>query len=411
MQPVFMAVLLLLTLAAGPAGAAEAASEDMQADGEWVVVLTDPRPQRQRGWATGVGYASGGNYASHPALDRLAEDIASRYAVTVTEQWPVRNLGVHCLRVRLEGDESSTLEALDSDPRVQWVQRLNLFEGSSAAADTRHYRSMQSSLDILNVGPLHESWRGTGVRVAVIDSAVESDHPDLKHAIEEYRDFAGSGRPSGGERHGTGIAGVIAAADNRLGITGVAPGVELHAYRACWETAAGPTRCDSLSLSRALDRAVDLQPRVINLSLTGPGDRLLDSLLQQMIDRGTIAVAAFDTRRDSGERFPAAREGVLYVRQAGQGHAAGQGVLLAPGEAVLTSQPGHSWDFMAGHSLAAAHVSGVLALMLEANPDADFRSAHDSLQASMHSSSIDACSAVAHLRPDFLCGAQDYQSR
>ncbi len=404
----------LLLLAIPVQGLAELSPQPAAA--EWVVVLTDPRPPRQRGWATGAGYAGGSRYDAHPALARLAEDIASEYSLTVAAQWPVRSLGVHCLRVSFENAGTATRDALESDPRVRWVQPLNEFEGSSADASARHYRKLQSSLEIMNLGSLHARLQGRGVAVAVIDSAVERDHPDLRRAVGEYRDFVSSGTTASGERHGTGVAAVIAAADNGVGITGVSPAAELYAYRACWEAGSGKTVCDSLSLSRALDRAVSQTPQVVNLSLTGPPDRLLESLLGQLIERGAIVVAAFDEKRREDERFPAPGVGVLYVRDSAADQLINVSTLAAPGQQVLTAQPGHGWDFMGGHSLAAAHVSGVLALMLEARPDMSYATARASLQASMsavHSNgSIDACAAVARVAPELRCAARElaYQS-
>ncbi len=374
---------------------------------EWVVVLTDPRPPRQRGWATGAGYAGGSRYDAHPALARLADDIASEYSLTVAAQWPVRSLGVHCLRVSFDNAGTATRDALESDPRVRWVQPLNEFEGSSADASARHYRELQTSLEIMNLGTLHARLRGRGVSVAVIDSAVERDHPDLRRAVGEYRDFVASRASAGGERHGTGVAAVIAAADNGVGITGVSPAAEIYAYRACWEAGSGKTVCDSLSLSRALDRAVSQTPQVVNLSLTGPADRLLESLLERLMDQGALVVAAFDEKRREDQRCPAPAPAVLYVRDSGVGQASSGSTLAAPGQRVLTAQPGHGWDFMEGHSLAAAHVSGVLALMLEARPGMSHETARASLQASMGEAnpngSIDACRAVAGVAPDLRC--------
>ena len=75
-----------------------------------------------------------------------------------------------------------------------------------------------------------------------------------------------------------------------------------------------------------------------------------------------------------------------------------EGGVFAPGDAVLTAQPGHSYDYMTGTSLSAAHVSGVVALMLEANPDVDVVAAStmlaDSIRSSEDGASIDACAAV-----------------
>ncbi len=360
---------------------------------EWIVVLEDTRSDRRRGWASGVGYSGSYNYAEDPKLARLTRAIASDYGLEVTKQWPIRALKVHCVVVRLTADRADVLDALREDRRIRWVQRLQDFEALGRADPYRH---LQSSLTTMNVAPLHARYAGAGVRIALIDSGVEADHPDLEHALAANVDFVGGGQVA--ERHGTGIAGVlVAGASNGEGISGVAPAAELYAYRACWEKDSGETRCNSLTLSLALDHALVIQPQIVNLSLTGPEDRLLDALVRLLVDNGAIVVAAHDPAR-STNRFPSPGRGVLIVHD-GTGVASPRGsAVYAPGDAVLTAQPGHSYDFMGGSSLSAAHVSGVLALLLEATPGLSAAESEELLAESVRSvdtvASIDACRAM-----------------
>ncbi|MEO1079982.1 MAG: S8 family serine peptidase [Pseudomonadota bacterium] len=404
------AALLILTLPL-PAGAVpgvedvpksaleSTTDEGLQTAGEteaakWVVVLKDERSERRLGWSTGSAYSGSYNYADDPKLARLSRRIARDYDLTVTTEWPIRSLRVHCAVVTFRSDADTTLQALESDDRVEWVQPLNEFEGLSAAEPYRH---LQGSLDMLNLEQIHERWSGAGVRIAMLDSGVEPDHPDIEHAITGGMDFVGEGTQA--ERHGTGIAGVLVAnPDNGLGIAGVAPGIELHAYRSCWESEDGKTRCNSLTLSLALDHALEVKPHVVNLSLTGPKDRLLDALVRRLVASGSTVVAAWDERRKR-ERFPSLQPGVLFVGDGNQTMPDGASMLYAPGTAVLTAQPGHGYDFMGGSSLAAAHVSGVLALLIEAQPEMRPEAMRDTLHRSMTvgaaGSSIDACRALS----------------
>ncbi len=399
-------VLVFATwLCAGRLVIAAEADAAEQAD-EWVIVLTDPRASRRKGWSSGAAYAGNYRYEDDPKLKRLAAEVAEEYEVVVTDQWPVLALNVHCVVVRIGRDEAAVLDALRVDKRVEWVQPLNTFEtlsnGSGGSAIDRPgdpYRHLQTSLELLNVAPLQAEFDGDGIHIALVDSGVEPDHPDLQHAIVESIDFVGKGRMS--EQHGTGIAGVmIAASGNDEGIAGIAPGARLHAYRACWEVPEGGARCNSLTLSRALDYVAFHSADIVNLSLTGPEDPLLDRLVARIVAQGAVVVAAYDTRRHADGRFPSPRPGVVMARDGSRIAEASSDVLDAPGRDVLTAQPGHSYDFMNGASLAAAHVTAVLALMLEANPDA----AHDDPIASLSSSvrragagsSIDACEAVRY---------------
>lgn len=392
-------MLRVLSLILGLALASAAtAAEPPEADGDaavsrWVVVLEDPRPPRRRGWAGGVGYGGRYAYEVDPALQRLAQAIVDTHDVAVSDQWPVRALGVHCLVVDISGDVEAVLTALRADRRVRWVQPLNDFEGLGDDEAGDPYRELQPALDALNLSPLAGAYTGRGVTIAVVDSGVEADHPDLQHAIAARADFVGRGDAA--ERHGTGIAGVIVAArNNDVGIAGVAPDARLLAYRACWDAADGGTRCNSLTLSRALDRVVAVAPHLVNLSLTGPSDPLLDALVARIVETGSIVVVAESSER--GARFPTDRPGIVWVRAAANG--ADEDAVVAPGQDVLTAQPGHAYDFMSGASIAAAHVTAVLALLHEALPrkrDAELVARLSrNTQPVAGVASVDACRAV-----------------
>ena len=407
-----LALLLCLLQIAGISLAGELGADPAQGErsGQWVVVLDDPRPARQRGWSSGVGYQGGFDYTASPRLTRLAASIERDYAVKVTEQWPILGLGVHCLVVEIQGPVDATIAAVEADARVRWVKPLNTFEGvgsTRASQQEEPYRHLQPALDVLNVAPLHAHYSGAGVAIALIDSAVEVDHPELSHAVVEQIDLVETEKVPA-ERHGTGIAGVLVAApENGIGIEGVAPGARVHAFRGCWELDTGQTRCGSLTLSRALDQALLRAPDLVNLSLTGPRDRLLDELVKRLVAGGALVIAARGSRDPHSRRFPSPGPGVLLVRDGSAVTRISEGALYAPGHAVLTAQPGHSYDFMSGASLAAAHVSGVLALMFEAHPKAPAEllasRLHHSMRVTEQGSSIDACRAVATPAAEFSC--------
>jgi subtilisin family serine protease len=114
--------------------------------------------------------------------------------------------------------------------------------------------------------------------------------------------------------HGTAIAGIIASAvNNREGIIGVAPDVSITALRACWAVGDNgvAAKCSSFSLAQALELALDLQPNVINLSLAGPDDPLLSRLLDRVIERGIVVVAAHPATPDRSHAFPSSHPHVL----------------------------------------------------------------------------------------------------
>ncbi len=237
-------------------------------------------------------------------------------------------------------------------------------QGAATAANDPLFRAQPAAIE-WRLNDLHQIATGHKVRVAVIDSMVEVNHPDLKGQVELLKNFV-SGQSDAPERHGTGVAGIIAArADNGSGIAGIAPQARLLALRACWQTAQRQveTLCNSLSLAEALHFAIDHQAQVINLSLSGPQDALLSRLLDIARQRGITVVAAYDTALPHGG-FPASQAGVIAVAEESL-EAVPAGVYRAPGRDVPTTQPGGRWFLVNGASFSAAHVSGLMALVRE----------------------------------------------
>ena len=177
-------------------------------------------------------------------------------------------------------------------------------------------------------------------------------------------------------------------------------------YRACWAAAepGGGARCNSFTLAKALVAAIAADADVINLSLGGPADALPQQLAEHAMKRGAIVVAAVPP---SGklDGFPIGVPGVLVVDGAEQ-RTPRAGVLAAPARDVLTLVPGGHYDFASGSSLAAAHVSGAVALLREMGPALRADTARTWLQraAPADGSSMDVCAAVRHLRAGARCG-------
>jgi subtilisin family serine protease len=243
----------------------------------------------------------------------------------------------------------------------------------------------------------HRVATGRAVTVAVIDSGVDAHHPDLEGQVVAARDFVGSGAPPP-ELHGTAVAGIIAArADNGLGIAGVAPAARLMALRACWQRSDASTMCSTLTLAQALQFAIGHGADVINLSLSGPPDRLLDELLAAALARGEVIVSAADRSAPDGG-FPASRPGVIAVVD-DLPDPAPPGAMKAPGRDVPTTEPGGRWALVSGASFASAHVAGLAALLRELRPPPPpalqlVRGAGDR---------VDACATLARAQGRCVC--------
>jgi subtilisin family serine protease len=272
-------------------------------------------------------------------------------------------IGVDCFIMAVPDGRSTAAAAdeLSHDTKVSWAEPVELYQaqGGSASHNDPLYPAQPAAKD-WDLADLHHIATGHGIKVAVIDSGIQANHPDLSGQLLVNRNFV-VGQSEVAEAHGTGVAGVIAAkSDNRLGIAGVAPGARLLGLRACWQKG-GSTVCDGLSLAKALYFAVQAKADVINLSLSGPDGRLLRTILEAALDRGEVVVTAYDSSKPHGG-FPASVPGVIAVSD--RSFAAGSGqVYTAPGRDVPTTQPGGRWFLVNGSSFSAAHVSGLAALV------------------------------------------------
>jgi subtilisin family serine protease len=294
---------------------------------------------------------------------------------------------VDCFVMSVPADQSPEQVAtvLARDPDVAGAQPMHVYRAQASAqipvrtaapagrgadpfgAEVTHNDPLylaQPAAHEWRLAELHTVATGRGVRVAVIDSMVDASQPDLAGQIQTRQNFV-LDHPSGAEQHGTGVAGIIAAvADNHIGIAGVAPRARLLALRACWQQGASGAVCDTLSLAKALYFAIGHNAQVINLSLSGPTDPLLGRLIDMALARGAVVVGAVDPNAADGG-FPASHTGVVAVSD--DPATTFRGALVAPGREAPTTEPGGRFAFVNGSSYAAAHVSGLFALMRERN--------------------------------------------
>jgi subtilisin family serine protease len=354
----------------------------------------------------------GGSYGDaigHSARRRIAARIAREEGLTLADDWPMPLIGVDCFVMELPpGQEPQAVaERISLRRSVAWAEAMRLYhaKGGGVSHDDPLFRA-QPAARLWRLNALHEIATGRNVRVAVVDSGVDLTHPDLAGQAAVQRNFVGGGAVAP-ERHGTAVAGVIAArADNGRGVVGVAPEARLLALRACWQRIAGDSVCDSLSLARALVFAIDSDAQVINLSLAGPPAPLLGRLVDVALARGAVVVAAFDPALPDGG-FPASHPGVVAV--AGAPVADDRGVVVAPGRDIPTSLAGGGWGLVCGCSYAAAHVSGLFALLRQ---EGGVQRGLASLVLQPGSRGvIDACATVLRVAGPCDCACAHYAER
>lgn len=357
--------------------------------------------------------------------------IARDHGLRQIDDFPLQSIGVQCVVYEVseaQAGEPRTLDAivegLAGDPRVESAQRNQSFqslaERSAAAVSQSEYAKLQYALMNMGVDRAQRWSTGKGVRVAVIDTGMDTGHKDLSGQVATRRSFVQDGdRVFASDAHGTAVGGVIAARANDVGIVGVAPDADLIALKACWypqssddASSTGQARCSSWSLAMAMDFAVRSDARVINLSLSGPPDQLLTRLIENAAHQGRVVVAAATSTEAGEQSFPASLDTVVGVvssdiddRLEAIGWRARGKLLAAPGVEILTTAPGQAYGFQSGSSLAAAHVSGVLALMFQSAPTLDATRATRLLQATTRPLVLPAGSSAATVGLVDACAA------
>ena len=366
-----------------------------------IITLSDATPER---WAA------------------LATELSTDYQLREAGSFPLSSIRVQCIVYTVPADRSleDVIAQLRRDPRVESVQ-VNAVFAAMQGGHSDPYAALEYGALAIHADRAHRTSTGKGVRIAIIDTGVDKDHPDLRGRIIKSANFVEGGEKSfAQDAHGTAIAGVIGArANDGVGIFGIAPDAELFAAKACWYPGAknASAQCSSWTLAKALDFAIIAESQIINMSISGPADPLLERLIQAASSRGIVVVAAAAQDGDA-PGFPAAINTVVAVIASNAkgevrlpAWAATKVLLAAPGIEILTTAPRESYDFLSGSSLAAAHVSGVIALLLQQRPGTSAAelwalltaTAQPVLKSAGKSVLVDACAALGKLSGNASC--------
>jgi subtilisin family serine protease len=368
-------------------------------------VENDPVAFLGRAGSTPRGYDAVTTYGPTTQARQVLRSLESEYGLREVSAWPIEPLHMHCaiLEVPAGTDSAALLVKLSNDRRLKLAQPLQTFATRTETYNDP-YVGLQRGFQQMDVADAHPWSRGEGVKVAIIDTGADTEHPDLRGAIVSAANFVDADeRQFRLDRHGTEIAGVIAAiANNGMGIVGVAPGAHLMMFKACWQARADAdaAQCNSFTLARALVAAFEARAQVVNLSIAGPEDPLLGDLIKEGLRRGIVFV---------GAAAPGARAGDSLLHQAGVIEVAASesaspdaALLSAPGREILTLLPEGHYDFASGVSIATAEVTGVVALLLSQNGGLSAGAAYRLLQQTSSRTAggagrVDACAAVTSL--------------
>lgn len=409
--------LMILGAGTGVSGAAEPTSSASTTHPRVVVTFANrPRQSPAPAGSTGRRY-TGDGYLLAQSAHADAKRVAAKYSLREVANWPIRSLAIHCVIYEIPDDRSvaSVLAELSKDSTVEIAEPLSEFHTLSDPKPTTTSSTpppyndplydLQTNLTALGIAAAHERAQGSGVRIALIDTGVDTHHPDLRGRIARTRSFVDQRATSAGAyRHGTAMAGLIAAvANNHIGIVGIAPLAQLEVFEACWQLRpdSDDAVCNTFTLAKALAAALDSGITLINMSIAGPQDPLLSALVDVAVKRGVTFVGA---AAEPADAFPTGIAGVIAAQ--GQQHSFRADAFSVPANHILTLRPDGQYDFESGTSVAAAELTGIIALLMSS---ADSRLSTSSIVALLRETgetagpmagSVNVISALAQLELD-----------
>ncbi|TCS95021.1 S8 family peptidase [Hazenella coriacea] len=317
-------------------------------------------------------------YRSFPKLDRIRAFggkimYVSKYSPTV-----IASLS-----------NKKVIERLKKDPDLLYIgqnHRLQLpfYRIERVTTSQRNSQKMLASKqvipwNILRVINGKRSLTGRSVRVGVIDTGIDLTHPDLVANIKGGVNIVTPSQPPKDVNgHGTHIAGVIGAINNSIGVVGIAPKVSLYAIKVLNSQGSGSLT----DLIKGIEWGIANRMHILNISISG-GKNIppaLSRVVNEATKRGIFVVAAAgNSGTPSGQgdtveipaRIPSAIAVAALDRNNKRGNYSATGPsidIAAPGTEILSTYSQKRYATLTGTSMAAAHVSGVLALMRQAYP-------------------------------------------
>lgn len=271
------------------------------------------------------------------------------------------------------------IQRLKDDPSIAYVEEDSVVRAvepfAALGAPSREYLD---SWGVSRIGAdlaAQAGFTGAGIKVAVLDTGIDYNHPDLKDNYrggynfvydndDPFDDSMSAYVPTG---HGTHVAGIIGARNNGTGVVGVAPEVSLYAVKVLNAGLAG----DVSDIIAGIEWAINNNVQIISMSI---GSNLYSEALREACDRaaqaGIILVAAAGNFNNSSIEYPAAFDSVIAVTATRPDDTrplynyGPQMELAAPGVGIKSTVPGGGYGYLTGTSQAAPHVAGVAALLL-----------------------------------------------
>ncbi|PRZ16000.1 thermitase [Laceyella sediminis] len=270
--------------------------------------------------------------------------------------------------VKVKGSVEATIEKLKKDPNVEYAEP-NYYLHASYTPNDPYFSSRQYGPQKIQAPQAWDIAEGSGAKIAIVDTGVQSNHPDLAGKVVGGWDFVDNdSTPQDGNGHGTHCAGIAAAVtNNSTGIAGTAPKASILAVRVLDNSGSGTWT----AVANGITYAADQGAKVISLSL---GGTVGNSGLQQAVDyawsKGSVVVAAAGNAGNTAPNYPAYYSNAIAVASTDQNDnkssfsTYGSWVdVAAPGSSIYSTYPTSTYASLSGTSMATPHVAGVAGLL------------------------------------------------
>ncbi len=273
---------------------------------------------------------------------------------------------------------------LETEQQITWAQPNYIYKLEGAEIASQSLSGAQYTLAKMHLNEAHRVTEGEKTVVAIIDSGIDETHPEIAGAVVDRFDTIGGTMQA--HAHGTAIAGAISA---HGALVGAAPHTNILAIRAFDGGTTKPGADGTTAhIVEGLNWAFEHHAQIVNMSFAGAFDPLLALAINTAHQQGMIIVAAAgNDGPKAAPAYPAADDNVIAVTAtdrddrlfSGSNHGA-YICLAAPGTDIISAAPGNSYQFSTGTSIAAAHISGVIALLLAEKPNLSADTVRDVLK-------------------------------
>lgn len=264
---------------------------------------------------------------------------------------------------------AANVTALKNDPDVLLVEDDAVVTTVGTQGGTVKAQILPWGIDRIDAERCWVNTTGDPIKVAVIDTGIDTAHPDLKINIKGGVTFVKNTRNYTDDNgHGTHVAGIIGALNNTIGVVGVGPNIDLYAVKVLNRSGSGYVS----DIIKGLEWCISNNIQVINMSLgTTAYSGTLEAAVQKVYAAGIVQVAA--AGNDGGAvNYPAALDHVIAVGatdssdQITSWSSRGPQVdLVAPGLGIYSTYKGSTYATLSGTSMATPHVTGAAALVIQ----------------------------------------------